>query len=243
MAIDQTQAIERAKERIDQTLHIIRGYFGTHLFHNLPTPDVYVAITRNAEITMGASFPTHNEGCNIFANEEANLTNYISNFSDLLNGNLPEPISSDLLKAIRWFGSAIQDKELEDKLVKYFFALETLLVPEDMGGKRKRLVRRLGLLHLRVAGEVPDSDFAKVINQLYQKRSNIVHGGNLEGEPVTKYDIELLESVTRGVILNVRRVIIDNQGVISKVQRLRDWIELDRRDRESNGNDQETHHL
>jgi hypothetical protein len=67
-----------------------------------------------------------------------------------------------------------------------------------------------------------------------------VHGGDLEGEPVTKYDIQLLESLTRGVILNIRRVIIDNQGAIRNVKELRDWIELDRRERESDGNDQES---
>jgi hypothetical protein len=87
---------------------------------------------------------------------------------------------------------------------------------------------------------LPDPDFVDDIDHLYQKRSNIVHGGDLEGEPVTKYDIQLLESLTRGVVLNIRRVIIDNQGAIRNVKELRDWIELDRRERESDGNDQES---
>lgn len=131
-------------------------------------------------------------------------------------------------------------QRVRGQLVKYFFALETLLVPEEIGGKRKRLVRRLGLLQLRFNGGLPDPDFVDDIDHLYQKRSNIVHGGDLEGEPVTKYDIQLLESLTRGVILNIRRVIIDNQGAIRNVKELRDWIELDRRERESDGNDQES---
>jgi hypothetical protein len=239
-AIDQKKAIEMGREKIDQILHIIRGYFGTRIFYNLPTPNLYVAINKKPEKAMGASRPIHDEGCNISGDEEDGLSNYMSSFSNFLDGSMPEPISNDLLRAIRWFGSAVQDKELEDKLVKYFFALETLLVPEEIGGKRKRLVHRLGLLQLRFNGGLPDPDFVDDIDHLYQKRSNIVHGGDLEGEPVTKYDIQLLESLTRGVILNIRRVIIDNQGAIRNVKELRDWIELDRRERESDGNDQES---
>lgn len=229
MAIDQAQAIERAKEMIDEALHIIRGYFGTRLFYNLPSPNMYVAINRNPQRTMGASFPIHNEGCNIPADEEADLTNYISNFSDLFNGTMPEPISSDLLRAISWFGSAVQDKELEDKLVKYIFALETLLVPEERGAKSKKLVQRLELLELRFSGRLPYPEFGIDLEHLYQKRSNIVHGMDLEKDPVTTYDIQLLESITRGVIFNLCRVITGNQVTIRNRQELIDWIDPDQR--------------
>jgi hypothetical protein len=239
MAIDQKQAIERAREKIDQILHLIRGYFGTRIFYNLPTPNLYVAINKKTERTLGAFHPIQDEGCHINAEEEDDLSTYISSFSNFLDGSMPERVSNDVLRASRWFGSAVRDKELEDKLVKYFFALETLLVPEELGAKRERLVHRLGLLQLRVAGELPDPDFANSLDHLYQKRSKIVHGGDLEVEPVTKDDVLFLESVTRGVIHKISRVIRDNPGAITDAQELRDWIELDRREREPNGNAQE----
>jgi hypothetical protein len=225
MAIDQAQAIERAIERIDQALHIIRGYFGTHLFYNLPRPNMYVAINRNTVRTMGASFPIRDERCNISGDEETNLTNYISNFSNLFNGNVPEPISSALMRAIRWFGSAVQDKELEDKLVKYFFALETLLIPEDMGSKKDKLASRIGLLYSGPNGQLPYTNFLDDIRRLYDKRNNIVHGGDLQEDPVTQDDIRLLEPITREVIFGISDTVRTNHQTIRTVQEVKDWVE------------------
>lgn len=39
-AIDQKKAIQMGREKIDQILHIIRRYFGTRIFYNLPTPNL-----------------------------------------------------------------------------------------------------------------------------------------------------------------------------------------------------------
>ena len=103
----------------------------------------------------------------------------MSSLSYFLDGRVSQPIGNDLLRAIRWLGSAVQDKELDDKLVKYFFALETLLIPEEMGAKRERLVSRIGLLYSGPNGELPYTNFLNDVGHLYQKRNNIVHGGDL----------------------------------------------------------------
>ena len=226
MAIDQKQAIEKARKRIDQVLHIMRLYFGSHVFHSLPTPNLFKAISKKS---IGVSRPleVQDELCTIASNEEDGLIDHmLTLYRFVEGGSMPEmEISKALLRAIRWFGSAVQDKEMEDKLVKYIFALETLLVPEDRGGKRARLTFRVVLLQLRVNRELPYSNFPNDLNHFYQKRNQIVHGGDIKGEPITKEDIHLLERLTRRVIHNTSSVIIDNPGAITDVPVLKEWIQ------------------
>lgn len=55
-----------------------------------------------------------------------------------------------------------------------------------------------------------------------------MHGGNLEEKPVTKADIAFLEPLTREVIRAISNIIINNQGAITTIQELVDWIEPNR---------------
>lgn len=229
MAIDSKQAIERGRKKIDQILHLMRGFFGTHTFYNLPTPNVCVAINRTPPIEWSISDAIHDEGCHINAEQVGSLSNYMSSFSDFLDSSVPQPIRDDLMRAVTWLGNAVQDKELEDKLVKHFFALETLLIHEERGVKKEKLKSRLGSLYFRINGNLPYTDFLDDIDDLYQKRSNIVHGGNLEEEPVTQADIAFLEPLTREVILAISNITINNQGAITTIRELVDWIEPDKK--------------
>jgi hypothetical protein len=239
MAIDGKRANEKARRKIDQIQHMLRLHFGTDVFHSLPTPKLFKAINKE-RMSVSRPIELQDEMCKITSGEQDELLKHMSIFSNFLDGrSVPKEISKDLLRAIRWFGSAVQAKDLEDKLVEYFFALETLLIPEEIGVKRERLVFRWGLLYLRVKGELPHIIYAYELNRLYQKRSNIVHGGDIEKEPVTIEDTRFLEKWTCEAIVDISRIVMSSQGAISNVQELRDWIELDRREWGSNGNDQQ----
>jgi hypothetical protein len=225
MAIDGKRAIEKASKKIGQILHMMRVHFGTDVFHSLPTPKLFKAINKKTMI-VSRPIEVQDEICKITREEEDELLNHISSFSNFLEPTrMPREISKALLRAIRWFGSAVQAKELEDKLVRYFFALETLLVPEDRGVKRPRLVFRLALLQLRVIRDFHHPNILCLLYDLYGKRSKIVHGQDIEKEPITENDTRFLECLTRQVILDISKVIIDSKGGIKDIQQLRDWIE------------------
>lgn len=244
MAIDWKRALEKARKKIGQILHIMRLHFGTHVFHSLPTPKLFKAINKES-VAESRPRELQDEICIVSPDEQDELSKHMSSFSDFLDGDnsssssVPKEMKKALLRAIRWFGGAVQAKDLEDKLVRYFFALETLLIPEELGPKRERLVFRWGLLHLRVQGELPSLDFACELDRLYQKRSNIVHGGDIEENPITEEDTSFLERRTREVIIAISRIFMDKQRAISNIRELRDWLELDIRQKESNDKDEE----
>jgi hypothetical protein len=153
-AIDYKKAIEKGEKKINYTLCLIRGYFGTHTFYVLPTPSVFVAINKETgEVGTSSRYDIESQ-CHIDSENEKHLLDQISDLSNFLNGTMPPKITKDMLRALRWLASSIQDKELEDKLIKCFFALETLLTP-GKGDQQKGqpLVFRLALLELRVIGD------------------------------------------------------------------------------------------
>ena len=57
VAIDWKQAIERGRKKIDQILHLIRAFFGTHTFYNLPASNLCVTINKTLPRTLGISNP------------------------------------------------------------------------------------------------------------------------------------------------------------------------------------------
>jgi hypothetical protein len=80
-------------------------------------------------------------------------------------------------------------------------------------------------------GGLPYDDFLIDIRRLYDKRSNIVHGGILEEDPVTLEDIRLIEPITRQIIFGSSNIIINNQAIIATTQELVEWLEQGGRQR------------
>lgn len=223
-AIDQKRAIEKGGKKINQTLHMIRGYFGSNVFYYLPTPTVLIAIKKDSGNTMVSYPDVQLEKIHIETKMQSNLLSQISCFTNFLNGNVPDKITKNALRAIRWLGSAVQDKELEDKLIKCFFALETLFVPEEEGRKGERLAFRIPLFFLRIDDEYYHLHNPDVLYDLYEKRSKIVHGGDIEKESITENDTKYLESLTWKAIIGVCDIVRDHRE-ISCASKLRDWIE------------------
>jgi hypothetical protein len=224
-AIDSDGAIEKGEKKINLILCMIRGYFRTHTFYSLPTPTEFVVISKETGEVRTLSRYDIESQCHIDSGNEKELLDQVSDLSNFLKGVMPPKMTKAMLRALRWLGSSVQDKELEDKLVKCFFALETLLTP-GKGDRQKGqpLAFRLSLLELRVLGDFyqdPDP-----LYQLYRKRSIIAHGGDIEKDAVTKEDIRYLEIRVWRVILYVADAVVTaNQGEISSTHKLVSWIE------------------
>jgi hypothetical protein len=191
-AIDSNGAIEKGEKKINHILCTVRGYFGTYTFFVLPTPSVFFAINKDTGEVRTLTRYSIESKCHIDLENEKKLLNQISDLFNFLNGKMPAKIKKEVLRALRWLGSSVQDKEFEDKLIKCFFALETLLTPgKGDQHKGQPLVFRLALLELRVMGECCENP--DPLYQLYKKCSTIVHGGDIDEDPITKEDMRYLE--------------------------------------------------
>jgi hypothetical protein len=224
MATDSKQAIEKGDRKINHILHIIRGYFGSRIFCMLTTPSEFIAVNKETGKKRTLIRNTTREQCYVDLENEEKFLMQISDLSVLLNGRMPEKITNDILRALRWLGSAVQDKELEDKLVKCIFALETLFVPEK--GERDKgetLAFRVALLELRVRDYYNNPDS---LHYLYGIRSLAVHGADIKKGSITMNDIHYLESRTWQAILCACGPVLNSRiQEISNVNELIDWIE------------------
>lgn len=97
----------------------------------------------------------------------------------VLNGNLPEDINTRITKAIKWISHAVTSSSLDYKLVDLCTALEIMLLPDHKSGTKGGLISLRQVLVGRGTSYVPEA-----ILYLYEKRSNIIHGGALE---ITSY--------------------------------------------------------
>ena len=97
----------------------------------------------------------------------------------VLDGNLPEDINTRITKAIKWISHAVTSSSLDYKLVDLCTALEIMLLPDHKSGTKGELISLRQVLVGRGTSYVPEA-----ILYLYEKRSNIIHGGTLE---ITSY--------------------------------------------------------
>jgi len=119
---------------------------------------------------------------------------------------------------------ATQEKDLEDKIIKYFTALECLLVPEHEGLKGDVLAERISILwtsseesRRRVSQIIydPDED-----SGLYKKRSNVIHGSEYE---VSEKDVSVLDYITRNIIAIISEE-VSKRG-FTRINQLIEWID------------------
>ena len=138
-AINSHLAAEKGEIHLDQGLSLVRAAVGSDRYCVIPKPDIVVSIgLHNRQIGLSRRRGRNRE-CNLDNKTQALMLSHLTPMIFFLKGTASEAVSSAILRSIRWFGSAILDKELEDKMVKCFFALETLFVPEKDGTKGDRL--------------------------------------------------------------------------------------------------------
>jgi len=160
-------------------------------------------------------------GSTIEAKDREALSNYILCFDPILKKTQKTRLDKRIVRSINWCGEATRDKNLEDKLLKYFTALECLLVPEGEGLKGDILGERIAKLW--TPSEESRDLIRKDIIELYERRSDIVHGSEYE---ISEKDITEIDFVTRNIIAVVSNIIHKNN--IETMARLIAWIKSQR---------------
>lgn len=149
-----------------------------------------------------------------------------STWQYLLDGKLPEDINTRVMKAIGWISNAVASSNLDYKLVYLCTALEILLLPNHKSGTKGELISLRQMLVGRGTSYVPEA-----ILYLYEKRSNIIHGGTLEITSRSDYwHLLICCFQVLGNIINISMrhpdipTLEDLIGVVETAESLQDFI-------------------
>lgn len=82
------------------------------------------------------------------------------------------------INSYRWYGDGIQSGIPEEEFLKYMISIESMVVPEEYGGKKYLIADRLADL-LGIYDEFRDS-FKNEIISLYDTRSRLVHNADFD---------------------------------------------------------------
>ncbi len=108
------------------------------------------------------------------------ILNEHSLWSRILNEELPKDIQIRIERAMEWISLAIKEPSIDHKLVHLCTALEVMLLPEHTSGKKGELIALRQVLLGQSVFQAPTS-----ILHLYERRSDIIHGGHLN---ITTYE-------------------------------------------------------
>lgn len=115
---------------------------------------------------------------NFTINEELvdRAKNYLSDLIEVIFSDTNSVIHKKVRKTVKWFSDGINDSRLSDAFVKYFIAIESLLIFSD---KRKAytLSSRGGIILSDVSGD--QCKYGLELRGLYSTRGEIVHEGSL----------------------------------------------------------------
>lgn len=219
-ANDSTKAIEKGKFEVDTALNLIRSYHGVRGPRAaIEIIDPLNAIAKNLD-TGAEDLRLESDwswGSTIEAKDEKKLSSYIQSFDPILKKTQKTRLDKRIVRSINWCGEATKDKNPEDKVLKYFTALECLLVPKGEGLKGEILGERVSILW------TSKKDTRELIKEdiidLYEKRSNIIHGSEYE---ISEKDITKLDFVTKNLIAHTSEIICKNK--IGKMDQLINWI-------------------
>ncbi|WP_437810793.1 hypothetical protein [Sorangium sp. So ce1078] len=111
----------------------------------------------------------------------------------------PTQVASRVLAAFRWAGQAAIEGDPERALLLYIIALESILTsPDAKGGVASRMRHRVRYL---LADTIEDRRYLwRLVGELYEKRSNIVHKGKSD---VTEADLRQVRDVTKSAAVEL----------------------------------------
>lgn len=231
-AIDAEKAIERGKLEIDSALHILRTYYGLRgRKAACEISEPLYAISRNLETgdERLSSASDWSWGCELKSQDEKSIKQFIGVFEQFHKKPEKERSKLDrrIIRSLRWCGMATQEKDLEDKILKYFTALECLLVTKDEGSNGKKgalLGKRISIL--LTPDEEKREEISRIIYNpakdtgLYRIRSDIIHGSEYK---VTGKDVKTLDYITRKTIAIISDEV--QRGGFTKIKQVIDWID------------------
>jgi hypothetical protein len=173
------RAAERARDRIDDALHAIRfGISGSILFS---IPDEQLLARRGIHLAVkdvskdyvelhSFDWPRQPIPFQLAGNSLRIVKKYLAPLDATQEGT---DAQARLKRAIHWIGLSVTDEEFDDKVVRLCTALETLLCTKDDRKKGEAMAFRSILLSDAIGQGFRDP---VPIYDLYEKRSDIIHG-------------------------------------------------------------------
>jgi len=146
--------------------------------------------------------------------------------------SLPQKIKDRVERALIWFGKSIAEENLDEKVIKLFTAIETLITLKSDSKKGEKIAYRVILLQ-----SIMDDDAITPALMLWlygEIRSNVIHGSAMGY--ATKRDYDSLLGVTRKLIFNFIQFAKDRDihklndlikalETSDKVKQLTDWLQ------------------
>jgi hypothetical protein len=126
--------------------------------------------------------------------------------SDIMRTQSPSDLEEALLRAIHWFASSQQQRELAHQLLSLVTCLETLLAPEGGAPISATLAENAAFLLAR--------DFEvrrglkELVKRMYDARSRISHGGS---RPVLENEVNELRIICGGILVEVTRLVEEDR--------------------------------
>ena len=200
---NKNSALEKGEEKIKQILNSIMIFHGSNTFCKIVDPTTIIVIKKKTKTGSITHRFNRSIKCEMIKSDSRPLRQFMSIFSPMLNIGTPNKFEDKILKGLNWIGLAIRDDRPEDKISKFFTGLEALLVHERGGEKGELLAFRIALLQNKTNRQFtfPDRTLS-----LYEKRSEIVHGGQYNKDPPNKQDVSSLARLATFVITNICKI-------------------------------------
>jgi hypothetical protein len=207
LEVESLKAVELGRRLVERALDVLRLYVPLNVY----STRTYVGILGELVTTKTPILLYHDS--NASSRHEAKgfllpfeITgefvkvmeqNGLSKISGILR-NPGNDFENSLITAIHWFGKAIKNVEDKDRFIYFFTALETLLIKD----KNEPIVNCLSerIAFLLEKEKIRRIDLSKIMKDLYDTRSKIVHSGLDEVPP---RDIKQLHLITQQVLLTL----------------------------------------
>ena len=212
-------ALKKGEEKIRIILNSIMISLGSNSFCKINDPTAIVVTEK--EIKKGLLRNRYDKPIRCVIQKSESLKQSLSILNPILDLENPNEFEERIMRAIKWFGTAITEDASEDKILKNCIGLETLLIPGNEKNKGTILAFRIALLLIRVDKK---STNPEKILELYRKRNKIVHGNNYKNKPTNKRDVLRLEHLAnKRDVLRLEHLANKVITIISKIQSKEDF--------------------
>ncbi|MEO8378061.1 MAG: hypothetical protein ABI779_00210 [Acidobacteriota bacterium] len=117
----------------------------------------------------------------------------------------PDELNQRLLDALNWFGQGIVEPNTAAAIIKYTAALERLTMTGHVAGIEDVVIRRVLFLNFQRTDKTP-ADVESDIGDLYQTRSDLMHGSQSPYDPKLERILRLAWQVSRCAILEAAQL-------------------------------------
>ena len=204
---EASKCIESGYEIVERSLDVLRLYVPLNVYSGKGFVGVFGDLTATKALVLyfdDRNFSWHHEIKGFLLpfeikNEYIKLMedNGLSRINHMLTRSRNN-FENSLITAMHWFGKAIKNVEDKDRFLCFFIALETLLVKDKNEPVVNCLRERIAfLLEKKKERRI---QLSKIIRDLYDLRSRIVHSGLMEVPP---RDMRQLHLITQQVVLTL----------------------------------------